>query len=55
MQEVKKEENDDLHFLSVHFAFVVLITNSGVVQRDAHGAPVVSVVLPDDALAVQLP
>lgn len=37
------------------FLLVLLVTNSSVVQRHAHGPSVMSVVLPDDALAVQLP
>lgn len=45
----------NLHSVIVHLLFVLLVTNSSVVQRDTHGTTVVSVVLPDDALAVQLP
>lgn len=41
--------------LMVHFVFVLLVTNSSVVQRDAHDASMMSIVLPNDALAVQLP
>lgn len=38
-----------------HVLFVLLVTNSRVIQSHTNGAPVVSVVLPDDTLAVQFP
>ena len=41
--------------LDSQFLLVLLVTNSSVVQRHAHGPSVMAVVLPDNALAVQLP